>query len=835
MARATIDFGIDLGTTNSSIAVLRGTEVEIIKSNENSEITPSAVWIDKKDSLYVGRRAKERLIVDPDNAACEFKLLMGTTTEIEFKRNGRRMKPEELSAEVLKSLRSDVKQRIGEDIESAVITVPAAFELPQCKATETAARLAGLKLSPLLQEPVAAAMAYGFQSESSKAYWLVYDFGGGTFDAAIIQVRDGTIQVINHGGDNQLGGKLIDWRIIEDLILPRLTKDYELPDFNRGNKRWAAAFAKLKQNVEEAKIQVSRDSYKDILIDSLCLDANGETVQVEFDLTRSDAARLAEPFILRSINICKKVLAEKRLGAEHIEKILLVGGPTLAPYLREMLADSSIGMGIPLEYGIDPLTVVSRGAAIFAGTQRLRGLSAQPVSHGQFKLELEYQPIGSDTEPLVGGKVIPSDGQSLSGFTIEFINPDARPSWRSGKVNLSTEGIFMTNLWAEKGKQSTFQIELCDATGRRRETVPDHFTYTVGLTVTEQPNIHNVGVALANDQPLWFFEKGSPLPARRREVLLTAVALRRGQTGNVITIPVIEGNNDSRATRNRRIGTLEINAHEVNRDVPSGSEVEVTLVIDESRQVQAKAWIPILDNDQEFEVRVNLLEEVLAPEKLRGEVERETRRLDELRDKALQVSVPRAEKVLEQIEEEEIERDLSESLTASGTDPNAASTCQHRMQALRAYLDEIEDALEWPGLLDEAEDSLGRTQQIVQQYGVASEKQRYSLLAQETRRAVEARDPNILRRKIDDLSGLYYRVAQRQPDFWIGFLEHLEQRRGHMTDAGQAAQLFNRANRAINDNEFPVLESSVRQLLNLLPEAERQDAEKAYGSTVIKS
>src|SRR6185369_11430658 len=200
MSRITVDFGIDLGTTNSAIGLLKGTDVEIIRNNENFDYTPSAVFIDKNGALAVGQSAKQRLEMDPDNAKAEFKLQMGTDAEYLFVRSGRRMKPEDLSAEVLKSLKSAVKQRIGEEFEAAVITVPAAFELPQCKATNQAAQLAGINFSPLVQEPVAAAMAYGFQSQSDKVFWLVYDFGGGTFDAAVIRMRDSMIQVVNHGG-----------------------------------------------------------------------------------------------------------------------------------------------------------------------------------------------------------------------------------------------------------------------------------------------------------------------------------------------------------------------------------------------------------------------------------------------------------------------------------------------------------------------------------------------------------------------------------------------------------------------------------------------------------
>ena len=204
MNRTTIDFGIDLGTTNSAIAVFTGNHGEptrIIKNTtdgNDADITPSAVYINKKAALRVGLRAKNR-IPDEDTGEdvhTEFKRQMGTDHVYSFKSSGENRKPEELSAEVLKSLRADVQQRTGEVVEASVITVPAAFEAHQTHATLKAAQLAGFKASPLLQEPVAAALAYGFQVDQEKAYWLVYDFGGGTFDAAIIKSEEGAIPVL---------------------------------------------------------------------------------------------------------------------------------------------------------------------------------------------------------------------------------------------------------------------------------------------------------------------------------------------------------------------------------------------------------------------------------------------------------------------------------------------------------------------------------------------------------------------------------------------------------------------------------------------------------------
>src|SRR5262249_6837462 len=150
-----------------------------------------------------------------ENASLEFKLQMGKSTEKHFARSGLRMRPEELSAEVLKALLGDARQR-GEEVEAAVITVPADFVLPQCEATRTAAPLAGSRDSPLSQEPVAAALAHGFDDTGEGALWLVYDLGGGTFDAAVIQLRDGLFRVVNHGGDHHLGGKLLDWAIVDE-------------------------------------------------------------------------------------------------------------------------------------------------------------------------------------------------------------------------------------------------------------------------------------------------------------------------------------------------------------------------------------------------------------------------------------------------------------------------------------------------------------------------------------------------------------------------------------------------------------------------------------------
>ena len=829
MDRTTIDFGIDLGTTNSAIAVLRGTEVEVFKNNEGMEYTPSAVAMDKSGGLFVGHRAKQRLEHDPDNSHAEFKIEMGTNAGRKFSQTGRELRPEELSAEVLKELKAHVAQRSGEDVPAAVITVPAAFELPQCEATRKAAELAGFAVSPLLQEPVAAALAYGFQSESDKVFWLVFDLGGGTFDSAIMQVRDGVIQVVNHGGDNHLGGKLFDWEIINQLLIPAVTREHKLKDFRRGNLKWRAAIAKLKQAAEEAKIQVSRAESAEIMIDPLCQDDEGKLVQFEYSLKKSDVERLAEPFILQAINICKKVLKEKRLGAGDIEKVILVGGPSLMPYLRERLLDKREGLGIPLEFRVNPLTIVAQGAAIFAGTQRLESVSAAPLAAGQFSLELEYKPVGADTEPLVGGRAVAAGERALAGFTIEFVNAEAKPPWRSGRLGLAPNGTFVTNLWAEKGRPNTFLIELRDAAGNQQQTVPDRLTYTVGLAITDPPLINSVGVAKATGEMEPFIKKGEPLPKRCRKILRTAHDARRGKGEDVIKIPVLEGENLRRADRNDEIGRLEIRGDKLKRDVPAGSEIEVTIEIDQSRIIRTKAYIPILD--EEFESVIKLEKKSADPGALKAEFKKEQERLEAMRKKADQARDPKAQEALTRIDGERMQHDVEAALGAASTDREAQDKCDKSLRKLKSAVDEVEDALEWPGLVTEAEEEMESLKTVAQNYGNSTDKQNAASLERETRQAMERRDPELLRRKIAEMSGVRFRILREQPGFWVALLQQLEERKAHMRDKGQAEQYFAQGNRALLNNDVPSLKSAVQQLIGLLP-ADEQQAMRSKSSVV---
>lgn len=834
MKRTTIDFGIDLGTTNSAVAVFTGNHGEPTKVIKNTtdgsdaDITPSAVYINKKGALRVGRRAKDRIVDEDEDVHIEFKRQMGTDHIYSFKSSGANRKPEELSAEILKSLRADVQQRTGEVVEASVITVPAAFELHQCDATRKAAQLAGFKESPLLQEPVAAALAYGFQVEQEKAYWLVYDFGGGTFDAAIIKSEEGTIHVAHHGGDNFLGGSNIDWAIVEKLIAPRVVKDFGLTDFTRGNKKWRRAFAKLKRVAEIAKIDLSRNE-RATLETCKFADDSGEEIEFECDLTRDEVISVAEPFILRSVEISKRVLKEQKLGKEAIKKVILVGGPTLAPYFRDILAAK---LGIPLDHSVDPLTVVASGAAVFGGTQRLNARAAAPAAIGEYQLELakSFKPVGLDSAPMVGGKVSGASAQDFNGFTLELVN--SKTQWRSGKVSLKPDGVFVANLHAEKGERNTFNVELCDASGRKQKITPDTLTYTIGVGGDiEQPLINSIGIALANNEYDKLFEKGRGLPLKATRDYRTIHPIRQGRAEDVFRIPVVEGENE-KADRNRLNGALEIRGDMVRRDLPAGSEVEVTLKMDESRILTVVAYVPLLD--EEFPAKIEMKRHQPNPDQLAKDYEAEMKRFREVKSKAAATGGETAERLVEEVEESPLAQDVKETLAAAKADPTAALQGEKRLLELKLKLDEAADALEWPALVAESRDWLGYLEKVAAQHGNSQQKQKSDDLAAEVEEIIRDHKPDRLREKIEQIARLYHEIVMAQPGWWVYQFQKMDEQQDAMSDPAKASKLLGQGRDCLAKNNVTGLQNVIRQLWDLLPDETVEEAKRGYGATIIR-
>ena len=342
MTSETILIGIDLGTTNSSVAINNNGHIELIKKPGGIEYTPSVFGFDKSRNKIVGQRAYDALYLDTtDSGICNFKpevkRLIGTGERFFFERANVAMSAEEISAEILKALVSDILRKYPDfDTSAAVITIPAAFSVLQCEATKRAGELAGFKYVTLLQEPIAAAISYGF-AKAKNENWMVYDLGGGTFDVAIISSNDGILSVLGHNGDNFLGGKNIDWVVVDQIIVPKLLESCALLNFRRDDKRQQKRFSRLKYFAERAKIDLSQYETTSIDIDGLGNDENDEPICMSFELSRQELEAVLPPLIDRTIDLCSETISQTGLNASSISKIILVGGPTQIPYISRRL------------------------------------------------------------------------------------------------------------------------------------------------------------------------------------------------------------------------------------------------------------------------------------------------------------------------------------------------------------------------------------------------------------------------------------------------------------------------------------------------------------------
>ena len=369
--------GIDLGTTNSCVAVLEGGEPKVIANEEGARTTPSIVAFSKSGERLVGQVAKRQAITIPENTIFSIKRFMGRRYNevndemkmVPFKvtqqgdhvgvmAQGKEYTPPEISAMILQKLKKSAEAYLGETVTEAVITVPAYFNDAQRQATKDAGRIAGLDVKRIVNEPTAAALAYGLDKKKDETI-AVYDFGGGTFDISILEVGEGVIEVKSTNGDTHLGGDNLDQRIVEWLIA-ELKQEQGLDLSSKGNEM---ALQRLKDAAEKAKIELSTTVETEINLPFVTADATGPKHLVR-KLTRAKLEQLVEDLLDRSLEPCKKAINDAGITFDKIDEVVLVGGQTRMPKIQEMVKKL---FGREPHRGVNPDEVVAVGAAVQAG------------------------------------------------------------------------------------------------------------------------------------------------------------------------------------------------------------------------------------------------------------------------------------------------------------------------------------------------------------------------------------------------------------------------------------------------------------------------------------
>jgi molecular chaperone DnaK len=524
--------------------------------------------------------------------------------------------------------------------------------------------------------------------------------------------------------------------------------------------------------------------------------------------------------VIRAADICRRVLKEKNLPLSAVERAILVGGPTLAPYFREML---NTHLGIPLDFSVDPLTVVAKGAAVFAGTQRIDRAMREHAKIGQFDVTLNYTPIGPDEDPAVSGEVTSPDRTAITGFAIEFVHRSSQ--WRSGRLPVKEDGRFRTRLMAQRGEENIFEIELTDGEGTRQKTVPAQLTYRIGTTVKEQIVTNSLSIALTDNACAVMVPKGEPYPFRKiNRAFRTTKALSKG-SNETICIPVIEGEN-LKGDCNVKLGELVIHANQVKRDVPVGSEIEITLSAKEPGTIVVTAYISLLD--EEFPTEVQFDGRAPTKTDLDKERAKETKRCAAMVAQVTSTS-SQTQSAVTRITEK---LQALDTLIAASGDKEAAREAEKRILDIRAELDKLEDVKEWPSMVAKVRAAMDEMDHLVNEHGVATQKQRAQDLRTQAEELIAHQNAELLRKHEEKVAGLAHEVLFAQPGFWTGFFEHMVQQHNMMRDRALATQLIEQGRQYIQRGNLDGLRNTVVRMLDLLPREIAEEIQRGYGSGV---
>ncbi|WNJ18210.1 Hsp70 family protein [Pontibacter sp. G13] len=593
-----INFGIDLGTTNSAIAKFEAGKVSIFRNPVTHRDTLPSVVAFRKGRIIVGEKAREYVLKAPEEVAAGFKRKMGTTES--FHLADQRVTPTALSAYVLKELKTFV--HTGEVPQAAVITIPASFDTIQSNATKQAGYEAGFEEVVLLQEPIAASLAYANQQQDAQlveGQWLVYDLGGGTFDVALVRISDGEMQVLDHEGNNFLGGNDFDQLMVEELIVPQLEKlgTFEdlLDNLKRASGTYNDLYLKLLHLAESTKIQLSASEVAEVEFDTK--DDEGKVIEAVIPVSRVDFERLLQPHIEKTAEMIQAMIDRNSLTPQDIKFVLMVGGSTYIPYVRETVGNS---LSIEVNTEVDPTTAVAVGAAFYAGTK--------PISKGQLD-EDGQAPIDADIQIKVAYQKATQTREeyftalfegNIEGRFYRIIRADG--GFDSGLKPLESQIHEYLPLAPDQYNQ--FDLKIFDAQNNPIAFDAPAIGITQGrYSVMGQPIPHDICLEIddvENQQTVLevVFEKNAILPVRRTIVKQITKTIARGSKDS-LTITIVEGPGSALPAANQSIGFISIKGDELTRDLIRGSDVEITLEMSESRDLTINAYLMM--TDQEFE------------------------------------------------------------------------------------------------------------------------------------------------------------------------------------------------------------------------------------------
>ncbi|MBX6360161.1 MAG: Hsp70 family protein [Acidobacterium ailaaui] len=840
--RSKIDYGIDLGTTNSAIARMQDGQPIILKSDRLKDTVPSCVHFTRKKDIYVGDPAVDALKNDnirslrsfeksKSNTFFEFKRTMGTTTKYYSSHMEQEFTSEELSAEVLKKLKSFVKD---ENIFSIVITVPAKFLNPQNEATMQAARLAGFKQVHLLQEPVAAATAYGMSSKLKNGYLLVFDFGGGTFDAALLKSDEGIFSIKDTEGDNWLGGKNIDEAIVDRIIIPYLCDNYALSSILEDTEKREILRNALKPYAEEAKIQLSFKDKHNILSNLGDLpfeDENGEEPEIDITIDQKDLQTVVSPIFQKAIDITKNLLKRNNLNGSQLAALILVGGPTYSPILRRMLKEQ---ITENVDTSIDPMTVVAKGAALFASTISIsEDIKETSRDKTKLQLDIKYESTTVETEELVNIKLLPEKTEGALPDKV-YVDITRKPEGFSSGKKLITEKATLIELVLEKNCPNEFEIVAYDEMGNRIDCQPQRFSILQGIGGVDSMQVlpYHIGIVKYFQEyekdlfyPIKGLEKNKAIKSGITGIadgLKTRRDIRPGVSEDIIRIPIYQGEYNAEGTNpdlNYHITDIILSGETIPKFLPAGSPVNIRIKIDTSSLMTFIAEFPTIEHEEELKIEIKQADPPQA-----GDL------IQKINQSIASCKKVNRQDLIKQLEE------LKEDVDTIGTTADGRLRLMDEYRKILIELEKVTKAMEWPEVEEELKEAFYELEDLIDKIKRNADDDKLNMgkveaHLEEYRKTIEhiIKDKNIkgakeLTREIKQFdfelrnavtgNAMDAQILKYFNDFFNNF---------HWKNPTKARQLINKGMQLIVNDNTDALRPILVELVNLLPKDEIPD------------
>ena len=830
--RNKIDYGIDLGTTNSAIARMENGVPTIKKSDTLKDTVPSCIHFNKRQDILVGdtafnvmkndnARALKTLEKGKTNTFIEFKRTMGTTHSYECANMNKSFSSEELSSEILKKLKSFVQD---ENINSIVITVPAKFLNPQNEATMKAAKLAGFKHIELLQEPVAAATAYGLGSKSKDGFWLVFDFGGGTFDVALIKAEEGILAVKDTDGDNWLGGKNLDEAIVDQIIIPNLAENFEIDSILEDSDQKEILRNAVKFYAEETKIQLSfKDSHNILsqLGDLPIEDENGNELEVDVLVTQKDMENVVAPIFQKAIDISKELLKRNNLKGADLGALILVGGPTYSPILRRMLKEQITDK---VDTSVDPMTVVAKGAALFASTISVSDEVKETTrDKTKLQLDLKYEATSVELDEMVNLKVLKekTTGTFPDRIYADVVRFDG--AWSSGKKLIGEKATILDVLLVE-GRSNSFEINVYDEAGNKLDCQPNQFSILQGISGLDGMQVlpYHIGIGKyfhSESKDLYTAVKGLEKSKKVPAIGVlngskTRSTVRPGMKNDVIRIPIYQGDynaDGSNPILNNLVTEVIITGETLPGLLPEGSDVDITIKVDRSQLMKFTAYFPLLDHTEELEIEIKPTE---TPEKV-----------------FLANEIAKAKKASKKINSAEITQNienLEAQLENEGGSADGKMKIQDGLRKELLKLDSAEKTAEWPKVEKDLKDAFYKFEDLIKKIRVNSEDEDLNMDKMDTHiqeykktieQIIQSKDTKAAKELTDEIEGLDRHIRNEVSGGLVdkGRLEYHDREFNTLQwkDKNKARVLVNQGLKLISEGNTSQLKPILHQIWDL--------------------